>query len=97
MNGGEKTSEKILPDNSVEEGFALRYDTSFSCAITDPDNDEVILTGGFDDNLTGDTLYTRVSVYREDGWNRDLASLVTGRRMHACTSYTHGGKKVLSY
>ena len=93
-NGGEKTSEKILPDGSVEEGFALRYSTSFSCAIPDPDNDEVIITGGVDDNLTTGTLYTRVSVYNEQGWSRDLAPLATGRRFHACTSYTLGGKKV---
>ena len=63
-NGGEKTSEKILPDGSVEEGFALRYSTSFSCAIPDPDNDEVIITGGIYSMNT-------VSVYNEAGWIRE--------------------------
>ena len=97
-NGGEKTSEKILADGSVEEGFALKYSTSWSCAIPDRYTDsasvEVIITGGVADHTTTDTLYTRVSLYNEAGWVRDLAPLGTGRRAHACTSYILGGKKV---
>ena len=96
--GGEKTSEKILADGSVVEGFALKYSTSSSCAIPDRYTDsasvEVIITGGHDDNPTTDTIYTRVSLYNEAGWVRDLSPLGTGRRNHACTSYILGGKKV---
>ena len=58
-----------------------------ACAIPDPDNEEVIITGG---------VYTlkTVSVYSEAGWQRDLASLNQGRYWHGCGSYTNGGKKV---
>ena len=57
------------------------------CAIPDPDNEEVILTGGF-------TTLTKAAVYSEAGFKRDLASLKQGRRHHACGSYVNGGKRV---
>ena len=58
-----------------------------ACSIPDPDNEEVIVTGG---------MVTRqiVSVYSKDGWKKDLAQLQQGRALHACGSYTNGGKKV---
>ena len=40
------------------------------------------------------TWETKVSVYREDGWSRDLASLKYGRHSHACAKFVDGGKKV---
>ena len=58
-----------------------------ACAIPDPDNEELIITGGTH------TMST-VSVYREDGWVKDLASLGVGRRGHGCARYIKGGKKV---
>ena len=58
-----------------------------ACAIPDPDNEELIITGGTH------TMST-VSVYREDGWVRDLASLGVSRRGHGCARYIKGGKKV---
>ena len=60
--------------------------------MPDPDNEEVIITGG----NYGDTE-TKVSVYSEAGWKRDLAPLNHGRRWHACGGYINGGKKVKSY
>ena len=46
---------------------------------------EVIVTGGFDGTyLTRQT----VSVYTEEGWVQDLASLRHGRYNHACAHYT---------
>ena len=62
-----------------------------ACAIPDPDNEEVIITGG---GYLEDTLKT-VSVYSESGWQKDLASLNQGRRSHGCGSYVNGGKKVI--
>ncbi len=59
----------------------------WACAIPDQDEEEVIITGGFD-------IMTTVSVYNEAGWQRDLASLNQGRYRHACGSYVNGGKKV---
>ena len=55
-----------------------------ACAIPDPDNEEVIITGG-------SYTMTTVSVYSEAGHQRDLADLRQGRSMHACSSFTIGG------
>ena len=55
------------------------------CAIPDPDKGEVILT---DDGF-------KTAVYSEDGWQRDLAGLLSSRAEHACSSFTHAGEKVL--
>ena len=60
---------------------------SQACAISDPDKEEVIITGGRNTR-------TMVSVYSETGWRRDLAQLNQGRYWHACGSYVNGGKKV---
>merc|ERR1711971_202316 len=83
-----RTSEKVKLDGSVEEGFSLKYNTAGACSIPDPDNEEVIITGG-------DTALKTVSVYSGAGWQRDLASLNQGRNYHACGSYRNGGKKFL--
>ena len=58
-----------------------------ACAIPDPDNDEVIITGGY---------YTRttVSIYNKDGYQGDLADLRNGRFDHACSMFDQDGKKV---
>ena len=59
-----------------------------ACAIPDTENEEVIITGGMDNRRL-------VSVYSEAGWQRDLASLNQGRKLHACGNYVNGGKKVI--
>ena len=59
-----------------------------ACAIPDTENEEVIITGGMDNRRL-------VSVYSEAGWQRDLASLNQGRKLHACGNYINGGKKVI--
>ena len=35
-----------------------------------------------------------VSVYNENGWQRDLPSLLLGRANHGCTSFVSGNKRV---
>ena len=81
------TSEKWKVDGSVEDGFGLQYNVgTWECAIPDEDNKELIITAG-----------TTVSVYNDDGWQRDLAPLNQNRLDHACGSYVNGGKKVKSY
>ena len=60
---------------------------SAACAIPDPDNREVIITGG-------KHAETSVFVYNEDGWQRDLPPLVQLRDSHACSSFVHQGEKV---
>ena len=59
------------------------------CAIPDPDNEEVIITGG-------QRTMTTVSVYNKAGHQRDLANLNTGRRVHACTSFIYQNTKVVT-
>ena len=62
-----------------------------ACSIPDPDNREVVITGGSGNTRT----YTKVSVYNEKGWSRNLNDLKDGRNNHACTSFIHEGKKVI--
>merc|ERR1719360_181543 len=83
-----ETSELVKEDGTVEEGFKLKYKTEESCSIPDPDKEEVIITGGI-------YTMTTVSVYSEDGWQRDLKQLTQGRTVHACSSFTHKGEKHL--
>ena len=59
----------------------LRY----ACAIPDPDNDEVIITGG-------EYSPKIVSVYNKNGWQRDMPSLENNRLSHACTSFVQSGR-----
>ena len=68
--------------NSHKKNLYFRH----SCGIPDPDNEEFIITGG-------DTR-TTVSVYKESGWDRDLASLKQGRFRHACARYLDGDTAV---
>ena len=68
---------------SIQQFIFNRY----ACAIPDEDNEELIITGGYD-------TMTTVSVYNEAGWQRDLAPLNPGRQRHACGSYVNGGKRV---
>ena len=56
----------------------------YACAIPDPDNKDVIITGGLDTKTT-------VSVYSEAGHQRDLPDLRQGRWSHACSSFTIDG------
>jgi len=81
-------AEKIMKDGSVTKTLRLKDLTVLACAIPDPDNNEVTITGGVH---TG----TRVSVYSDDGWKRDLASLRGERWRHACTSFKDEVAKIL--
>ena len=61
-----------------------------ACAIPDPDNEEVIVTGGEQGKRT-------VTVYSKAGHQRYLASLARpGRRDHACTSFIYQNTKVVT-
>ena len=68
---------------SIQQFIFDRY----ACAISDPDNEEVIITGGR-------VTMTTVSVYSEAGWQRDLAPLNQGRYEHACSSFISEGERV---
>ena len=45
-----------------------------------------VLTGGYDSG----SVVSTVSRYNINGWVEDLDDLITGRRYHGCTQYTHG-------
>ena len=85
----ERTSELLKPDGTITEGFALKdKDTmAHACAIPDPENNELILTGGWGQG-------GKVRVYGESGWKRDMPSLNQGRFGHGCTSLIQNGKRV---
>ena len=61
-----------------------------ACAIADPQNEEVIVTGGYH------TL-TKVSIYNKNGHQRDLPDLSKGRAEHACSSFIYDQTKVRYY
>ena len=69
--------------------FSINNIFSSTCGIPDPENKEIIITGG---------VYTRtkVSVYNEAGHQRDLSDLKQGRFWyHTCSMFVgNGGKKV---
>jgi len=77
-SASDSTSELVSETGSVA-GFPLKYKTWQACGIEF--EDQVIVTGG---RNTMDT----VSIYNDDGWVRDLASLKTGRYVHSCSHYT---------
>merc|ERR1719232_1200194 len=87
-----RTSELVKEDGSVEEGFNLEYETISSCAISDEDNNEVIVTGG---SVSNNPSRKTVSVYNEAGFQRYLSPMNEGRYRHACSSFTLEGEKVL--
>ena len=91
-----KTSEIIHEDGSTETetGFALEYDARWACAIADPINDEVIITGGAPGVWGQEEIKNTTSVYNQNGWQRDLASLNDARYLHGCTSFIHEGQRV---
>ena len=75
--------------------LTIKYCVNFksdrlACAIPDPDNEEVIITGG-------EFTKTRVSVYNKAGHQRDLPDLNTGRKNHACSGFIYGEKKVSNH
>ena len=61
---------------------------SNSCAISDPETDTIVVTGGLNSK--------KVSVYNTQGWQEDLADLNYVRFGHACTSFTSVDQKVRS-
>merc|ERR1712032_215461 len=67
-SASERTTALIKPDGTQEPGFDLKYQTEYACAI--PDEDTVIITGGFPSRNT-------VSVYTVEGWQQDLPPLNT--------------------
>ena len=61
-----------------------------ACAIADPQNEEVIVTGGH-------YTLTKVSIYNKNGHQRDLPDLSKGRAEHACSSFIYNQMKVRYY
>ena len=63
-----------------------------ACAISDPDLQRVIITGGF---YTSNLLASNtVSVYGIKGWIEDLEPIGQGRYDHACTSFLSSEERV---
>jgi len=87
-----KTTELVKVDGLVENGFILNDYTYIACAIPDPVNEEIILTGGSYENYTASAA---VSVYSKAGHRRYLANMNTGRVFHACTSFIFQDTNVL--
>merc|ERR1719468_824107 len=80
-----RTTTLITPDGSQEPGFPLKYVAYYACAIPDPVTDTVVVTGGL---LTENTVVR----YGQQGWLEDLPDLITGRYIHACSSFVSSGR-----
>ena len=59
--------------------------SSKSCAIPDPRNEWLYLTGH--DDLSGSAISRQVTKYSGEGFQEDLSPLKTGRKDHACSGY----------
>ena len=103
MGGYQNERQNVLvkPDGSEVLGFDLKYDTVMACGIDVPENDTVVVTGGGDGSIAvyyerpqRGTPTSRVTVYNENGWVRDLPNLLTARVAHSCTSFLSEGKRV---
>ena len=68
-------------ESSVDEPL-LVTSCSYSCAIED--GEEVVLTGGEDEDSSGESSVTTVTRYNMQGQTTTLPSLNTGRSYHAC-------------
>ncbi len=62
-----------------------------ACAISDPENQQVIITGGGDPEIE---ITANVTVYGHRGWVEDLPNMNYKRAEHGCTSYLSQGKRV---
>ena len=62
-----------------------------ACAISDPENNQVILTGGGDPEIE---IFNNVTVYGVQGWVEDLPNMKYKRAQHGCTSYISKGNRV---
>ena len=71
--------------------FRLKDKLVLTCAIPNLDGKGFILTGGFKE---GTRMTPEVSVYTENGFQSNLASLNRGRFNHGCTSFTKEGEWV---
>ena len=81
-----QTQPNIVKDISILKRWA--------CAIADPINDEVIITGGAPGVWGQEEIKNTTSVYNKNGWQRDLASLNDARYLHGCTSFILEGQRV---
>jgi len=84
--GGSDSPEttEILQDNQSLQGFTLSPGRKNHCSIqVNPST--IILTGG---SQTTSTVTEISNLENDEVLSRDLPSLVTGRRNHACGAYT---------
>ena len=66
-----------------------KYCLYFSQACTIQLDEEVLVTGGYDNP-------TRVDVYTIDGWSRELPQLNNGRNQHGCGQYINTDDKMVN-
>ena len=101
------TTELVTMEGDSEEDFSLSHQRYAHCSIqvrldtpqsihSSPqvDQDTLVLTGGFDypNSLSLVTEYSGISSGQVT--SRPLPDLLTGRRSHACGSYTVAGEMV---
>ena len=80
----------MIQSNISNSLHKYSYEFNFNrraCAIADPENEEVIVTGGH-------YTLTKVSIYNKNGHQRDLPDLSKGRDEHACSSFIYDQTKV---
>ena len=84
MGGIETESSTTLIHNTgdYEEGFQLRNPFREACAISDPDTDTVIITGGW-----YGVYLSFVTRYNVDGFDEKLPTINVARNGHGCSSY----------
>merc|ERR1719232_1421612 len=80
--GSIRRATELITGNTTKAGFALKYDTTYSCGFVDEDDQTFIVTGGYG------TSGTTVGKYNQNGWmNDDPPNFNTKRGRHGCGSY----------
>ena len=74
----------LFPDGGSQPSFDLKDKSIYSCAIDDPKNGTVILTGGFELNSTSTS---RVARYGPEGFIEYLPDMEHSRHFHGCAGY----------
>ena len=85
----QRTTEKVSADGSSSSAsFSLPYDTQQSCGIDL--GDYFVVTGGYNGIST-------VTQYSETGFDKHLANLKQGRRLHACSKFVDQNGRTVCY
>ena len=87
------TQTTLLSDDGPKQSFDLKENTIYACAIEDPKNGSVIITGGSEKNSTAKRKVIR---YGPAGFIEYLPDLENARYFHGCSGYYNDQDQLVS-